>query len=43
MDRNGSHLAVGAQRGNYYAGMSRVYEALAGAGDGTGGSTNNCE
>ena len=44
LDRNGSHLAVGSQRGNYYAGMSRIYEALAGEGDGSnGGSTNNCE
>jgi hypothetical protein len=39
MDRNGSHLAaVGARRGNYYAGMVRMYEAMARSGDGTGGS-----
>ena len=43
MDRTGAHLAIGAQRGSYYAGMTRVYEALAGAGDGTSGSTNNCD
>ncbi len=42
MDRTGAHIAFGAQRGKYYAGMIRVYEALAGEGDGTNGSTNNC-
>jgi hypothetical protein len=43
MDRTGAHLAIGAQRGSYYAGMTRVYESLAGAGDGTNGSTNICD
>ena len=27
IDRSGKHLIVGAQRGNYYAGVSRVYTA----------------
>jgi hypothetical protein len=42
LDHSGAHVAVGAQRGRNYYGISRVYEALAGAGDGTSGSTNNC-
>ena len=28
LDRSGQHLVVGAMRGNYYAGRSRVFEAL---------------
>ena len=28
LDRNGQHLVVGSVRGNYYAGRSRVFEAL---------------
>ena len=28
LDRNGQHLVVGSNRGNYYAGRSRVFEAL---------------
>lgn len=42
LDRTGSHLAVGSQRGGYYAGMTRVYELLPGPGDGTNGSVNVC-
>ena len=42
LDRTGAHLAVGAQRVNYYAGMSRVYEIEPGVGDGTSGSINLC-
>ncbi len=43
MDYTGTYLAVGARRGRYYRGMTRVFEALAGVGDGSGGSTNFCE
>lgn len=46
LDHDGSHLAVGAQRGGsatYYSGMARVYESVAGEGDGTSGTTNNCQ
>jgi len=43
LDRNGTHLAVGAPRGANYYGMLRVYEALEGAGDGSNGSTNSCD
>jgi hypothetical protein len=42
LDRTGSHLAVGSQRNSYYTGMTRVYELLTGAGDGTNGSINEC-
>jgi hypothetical protein len=42
LDRTGSHLAVGSQRGGYYTGMTRVYELLTGPGDGTNGSINEC-
>ena len=42
LDRTGSHLAVGTQRGGetYYSGMARVYEQV--AGEGTSGSINLC-
>ena len=42
LDRSGAHLAIGAERGNYYAGMSRVFETLAGEGDANNGSVNEC-
>ena len=42
LDRSGAHVAVGAQRVNYYAGMSRVYEVLSGVGDGLNGAINSC-
>ena len=42
LDRSGAHLAVGAERGNYYAGMSRVFETVAGEGDANNGSVNEC-
>lgn len=42
MDRFGTHLAIGAQRVNYYQGMARVYEVLPGVGDGLSGSINLC-
>jgi hypothetical protein len=42
LDRTGSHLVVGSQRNTYYTGMTRVFELLPGAGDGTNGSTNVC-
>ncbi len=43
LDRTGSHLVVGSQRGgtSYYSGMARVYESL--AGPGTSGSENVCD
>ena len=28
MDRSGNHIAIGAQRGNYYDGVAYAYEAL---------------
>ncbi len=42
LDRTGSYLAVGTQRGgsDYYSGMARVYESV--AGEGTSGSINLC-
>jgi hypothetical protein len=42
LDRSGEHLAVGAIRGNYYAGMARVFETVAGEGDANNGSNNDC-
>jgi hypothetical protein len=42
LDRTGAHLAVGAMRGNYYAGMSRVYAAVAGEVSVNNGSNNEC-
>ena len=33
LDRHGRYLAVGASNGNYYAGMSHVFEAVEGEGD----------
>jgi hypothetical protein len=42
LDRTGEHLAVGASRGNYYAGMSRVFMAVAGEGVINSGSNNVC-
>jgi hypothetical protein len=32
LDRTGTHLSVGAIRGNYYAGMASVFMAIAGEG-----------
>ena len=43
LDRTGEHLAVGAARGNYYAGMSRVFMAVAGEGTINSGSNNVCD
>ena len=40
VDRYGRYIAAGARNGNYYAGMSRVFEAVEGEGD--DGTSNNC-
>ncbi len=42
LDRTGEHLAVGASRGNYYAGMSRIFMTEAGKGNIFSGSNNEC-
>jgi len=39
---DGTRIVVGSNKGNYYAGTTRVFEAVVGAGDGTDGANDKC-